>query len=104
MLKSQLIEKITKKQRYLSKADVTSCVNLIIDTMTKHLSKKSDNPGRNRIEIRGFGSFSLHYRRSHIARNPKNGDTFFTREKFAVHYKMGKEMRELINQSPSIQD
>ena len=52
-----------------------------------------------RIEIRGFGSFSLHYRPPRIGRNPKTGDAVTVASKYVPHFKPGKEMRERVNES-----
>ncbi|MAZ77808.1 MAG: integration host factor subunit beta [Legionellaceae bacterium] len=93
MLKSHLIEEITKKQDYLSVRDVTMGVNSIIDTIMDALGRGK------RVEIRGFGSFSLHYRAARRAHNPKTGEKLTTSPKYAVHFKPGKEMRERINAS-----
>ena len=52
-----------------------------------------------RIEIRGFGSFSLHYREPRLGRNPKTGETVQLAGKYVPHFKPGKEMRERVNES-----
>ena len=67
MTKSELIERIAEKQAQLSLKDVELSVKTIIDLMTQSLSSGE------RIEIRGFGSFSLHYRAPRTGRNPKTG-------------------------------
>lgn len=98
MLKSELIDNVSKKLNHLTVSDVSCCVGIIIDTMATHLTKP-ENPTENRIEIRGFGSFSLRYRAPRQAHNPKTGEKLVTDEKFAFHYKPGKEIRERINNS-----
>jgi integration host factor subunit beta len=50
-----------------------------------------------RIEIRGFGSFSLHYRKPRVGRNPKSGEAVYVSAKFVPHFKSGKELRERVN-------
>jgi len=67
MTKSELIERIAYKQDQLPMRDVDSAVKMIIEMMSDHLADG------NRIEIRGFGSFSLHYRSPRMGRNPKPG-------------------------------
>jgi len=100
MIKSQLIELIGRKQDHFSEQDVASSVNTVLDKMIAHLSDGG------RIEVRGFGSFSLHYRPPRQAHNPKTGEKLMTPPKYAVHFKPGKELREKINASkhPPIQD
>ena len=91
MVKSELIMQIAAKQNHLSIRDIELSVNNLIDCM-------SDNLGDgHRIEIRGFGSFSLHYRPPRKAHNPKTGEKLITEPKYAVHFKPGKELREQVN-------
>jgi integration host factor subunit beta len=52
-----------------------------------------------RIEVRGFGSFSLHYRKSRTGRNPKTGDAVALAPKYVPHFKPGKELKERVNHS-----
>lgn len=93
--KSELIDQITEKQLQLSAKDVELAVKTIVEEMSKTLS----NGGR--IEIRGFGSFSLHYRESRTGRNPKTGDAVRLSGKHVPHFKPGKELRERVNNSRS---
>lgn len=93
MLKSQLIERIGREQNHLTVRDISAGINLIIEAMSQALSCE------NRIEIRGFGSFSLRHRMARQAHNPKTGEKLITNSKYAVHFKPGKEMRERINAS-----
>ena len=93
MVKSELINLIAEKQHNLSLRDVELSVNHILDCMSNTLS----NGGR--IEIRGFGSFSLHYRPPRNAHNPKTGEKVATVAKYTPHFKPGKEMRERVNSS-----
>ena len=95
MIKSKLIEIIGRKQDHLSEQDINLSINAILDKVSGHLSTGG------RIEIRGFGSFNLHYRASRKAHNPKTGERLVTAPKYAVHFKPGKEMREEINASAS---
>jgi integration host factor subunit beta len=96
MIKSHLIEIIGRKQDHLSEQDVMLSINTVLDKMSAHLS----NGGR--IEIRGFGSFCLHYRPPRQAHNPKTGEKLVTPPKYAVHFKPGKDLRENINGSRDV--
>jgi integration host factor subunit beta len=91
MIKSELIEVMSQKLTHLSEKDVALSVNHIIDKICHTLTDKG------RVEIRGFGTFSLHFRPPRLAHNPKTGEKLMTSPKHAVHFKPGKEMRELIN-------
>jgi integration host factor subunit beta len=91
MTKSELIEMIAAKQTQLSAKDVELAVKAILEHMSETLS------GGERIEIRGFGSFSLHYREPRRGRNPKTGDAVELTGKYVPHFKPGKELRERVN-------
>lgn len=93
MTKSELIEQIAMKQPELSAKQVEAAVKLILEQITDTLSEKG------RVEIRGFGSFSLHYREPRQGRNPKTGDPVSLDGKFVPHFKPGKELREQVNVS-----
>lgn len=93
MVKSELINYIIDKQENLSRRDVEMSVNTILECMSSSLGRGE------RIEIRGFGSFSLHYRPPRKAHNPKTGARVFTQAKYTPHFKPGKEMRERVNAS-----
>lgn len=91
MTKSELIEQVSLKQQHLAPRDVELAVNSVLEMMSGALS------GGNRIEIRGFGSFSLHYRPPRIGRNPKTGEAVSLPGKHVPHFKPGKELRERVN-------
>jgi len=93
MVKSELINRIAEKQDTLTTKDVELGVNHILEKMSVELAKGE------RIEIRGFGSFSLHYRPPRRAHNPKTGERVFTQEKYTPHFKPGKDLRERVNAS-----
>ena len=93
MTKSELVEVIASKQTQLSVRDVELAVKTLIDLMSNTLSSGQ------RIEIRGFGSFSLHYRASRLGRNPKTGESVSLDAKFVPHFKPGKELRDKVNDS-----
>ncbi len=98
MTKSELIERICATQPQLSAKDVELAVKTMIEQMSHALATGE------RIEIRGVGSFSRHYRASRKGRNPKNGDTVELEGKYVPHFKPGKEMRERVNASIQKQD
>jgi len=91
MTKSELIERIAMRQPQLMLRDVELSVKSIIDEMSNALA------GGERIEIRGFGSFSLHYRAPRSGRNPKTGESVDLQGKYVPHFKPGKELRERVN-------
>ncbi len=93
MTKSELIERIAALQSQLSHKDI----ELAVKTMLEHMSQTLSSGER--IEIRGFGSFSLHYREPRLGRNPKTGETVQLPGKYVPHFKPGKELRERVNQS-----
>jgi integration host factor subunit beta len=93
MTKSELIEQIVYRQRQLSAKDVELAVKAMLEHMSQTLASGE------RIEIRGFGSFSLHYREPRKGRNPKTGETVHLSGKYVPHFKPGKEMRDRVNQS-----
>ncbi len=93
MTKSELIERIGYKQPQLSVKDVELSVKKVLEHMSHAMAAGE------RIEIRGFGSFSLHYRAPRKGRNPKNGEAVQLAGKYVPHFKPGKEMRERVNDS-----
>jgi len=93
MTKSELIENIAARQNMLPYKDVESAIKLVLDQMVATLSEG------NRVEIRGFGSFSLHYRPPRMGRNPKTGDPVSLKGKLVPHFKPGKVLRERVNGS-----
>jgi len=93
MTKSELVEIIAAKQTQLSIKDVELAVKTVIDLMSSTLASGQ------RIEIRGFGSFSLHYRSPRVGRNPKTGDSVTLEAKYVPHFKPGKELRDQVNES-----
>ena len=93
MMKSELIERIARKQSHLAYKDVELAVKSLLEQMSNSLSNGD------RIEIRGFGSFSLHYRPPRSGRNPKTGDSVSLPGKYVPHFKPGKELRERVNNS-----
>lgn len=92
MTKSELIEIIAARQSQLSVKDVELAVKTLIEQMSETLASGE------RIEIRGFGSFSLHYRAPRIGRNPKTGESVGLAGKYVPHFKPGKELRDRVNE------
>jgi integration host factor subunit beta len=95
MTKSELIEILARKQSHLAYKDVELSVKTLLEHMSSALSSGE------RIEIRGFGSFSLHYRPPRTGRNPKTGDAVELPGQYVPHFKPGKELRERVNESLS---
>lgn len=93
MTKSELIDILARKNLQLPPADVEAAVKTMIEQMSNALSSGE------RIEIRGFGSFSLHYRPPRVGRNPKTGDSVPLTSKYVPHFKPGKELRDRVNLS-----
>ncbi|MEY4767486.1 MAG: hypothetical protein RL637_125 [Pseudomonadota bacterium] len=93
MTKSELVEVLAKQQPHLALKDVEQVVKLIIEQMSYSLASGE------RIEIRGFGSFSLHYRPPRMGRNPKTGGSVALASKHVPHFKPGKELRERVDKS-----
>ncbi|WP_444931671.1 integration host factor subunit beta [Microbulbifer sp. SSSA002] len=93
MTKSELIERIALRLDELPVKEVELAVKVVLDTMSDALSQGE------RIEIRGFGSFSLHYRAPRTGRNPKTGDAVDLAGKYVPHFKPGKELRDRVNRS-----
>lgn len=93
MTKSELIEKLIDKLDHLSAKDVEIAIKEILEMMADTLENGD------RIEIRGFGSFSLHYRAPRVGRNPKTGESVELTGKYVPHFKPGKELRERVNLS-----
>jgi len=93
MTKSELIDKLALQQKHLSQTDVELSVRTILEQMSAALAVGE------RIEIRGFGSFSLHFRPPRMGRNPKTGESVALPGKYVPHFKPGKELRDRVNQA-----
>jgi len=91
MTKSKLINLLAAKFSQLVHKDAELAVKSILDVMSESLRDKK------RIEIRGFGSFSLNYRPPRIGRNPKTGEKVNVPEKTVPHFKAGKELRTRVD-------
>jgi integration host factor subunit beta len=93
MTKSELIDLLAQRQKHLTYKDVEFAVKTMIEQMAQNLATGD------RIEIRGFGSFSLHFRPPRMGRNPKTGESVPLVGKYVPHFKPGKELRERVNES-----
>ncbi|TNF92794.1 MAG: integration host factor subunit beta [Gammaproteobacteria bacterium] len=91
MTKSELIDALSRKLSHLAYKDVELSVKNLLEMMSQSLSNGE------RIEIRGFGSFSLHHRPARLGRNPKTGESVSLPAKYVPHFKPGKELRERVN-------
>ncbi|MFN6960830.1 MAG: integration host factor subunit beta [Rhodocyclaceae bacterium] len=93
MTKSELIARLAQRFPQLTAKDADLAVKVILDALAETLAKGE------RIEIRGFGSFSLNYRPPRIGRNPKSGVKVEVPAKYVPHFKAGKELRERVDQA-----
>jgi len=93
MTKSELIERISLQQEQLPPRDVEQAVKMILERMTQALVHNQ------RIEIRGFGSFCLHYRAPRVGRNPKTGDSVELTGNYVPYFKPGKDLKDRVNSS-----
>jgi integration host factor subunit beta len=91
MTKSELIDQLAEFQKHLAHLDVELGVKSIIEHMSSALANGD------RIEIRGFGSFSLHHRAPRMGRNPKTGEAVALPGKHVPHFKPGKALRERVD-------
>src|SRR3954462_15001216 len=91
MIKSDLVLKIAERNPHLYQRDVENIVNAILDTIADALARGD------RVELRGFGAFSVKRRDARTARNPRTGETVSVSEKVIPVFKTGKEMRVRLN-------
>lgn len=98
MTKSELIENIAKKQPQLSMEQVSEVVRIMLMQMTVALVRNE------RIEVRGFGAFTLHHWPAKQGRNPKSGESVKIPAKVKIHFKPGLALREKVNLSTKTED
>ena len=91
MIKSELVQVIADKNPHLYPRDVENIVNAILDEISDALADG------NRVELRGFGAFSVKHRPARIGRNPRTGESVSVEEKWVPFFKTGKELRERLN-------
>ncbi|MBZ4193266.1 MAG: integration host factor subunit beta [Candidatus Contendobacter sp.] len=92
MTRAELIEVLARKRSNIPYNDVEQTVKTLLEQMSESLARGE------RIEIRGFGSFSLHFRSPRVGRNPKTGEAVTLDSKYVPHFKPGKELRERVNE------
>ncbi|HTV31912.1 MAG TPA: integration host factor subunit beta [Methylocella sp.] len=92
MIKSELVQRIANRNPHLYLRDVEKIVNAILDEITNALARGD------RVELRGFGAFSVKHRDARVGRNPRTGAHVSVNEKTVPFFKTGKEMRERLNQ------
>ena len=95
MIKSELISAISSENPHLYQRDVEHIVNAILDAITDALARGD------RVELRGFGAFSVKNRPARVGRNPRTGTKVQVTEKSVPFFKTGKEMRERLNEGKS---
>lgn len=91
MIKSELVQKIADNNPHLYQRDVENIVNAILNEITEALASG------NRVELRGFGAFSVKNRPARVGRNPRTGEKVEVEEKWVPFFKTGKELRERLN-------
>jgi integration host factor subunit beta len=96
MIKSELVLRIAEQNPHLYQRDVENIVNAILDEITRALAEG------NRVELRGFGAFSVKKREARTGRNPRTGETVSVAEKAVPVFKTGKEMRQRLNATPVV--
>ncbi len=96
MTRSELIQRMAARLKQLPSKDVELAVKALIERMAQALTQGE------RIEVRGFGSFSLHYRPPRTARNPKTGDAVPLEGKYVPHFKPGKALRERVDRGKDV--
>ena len=96
MIKSELVQRIAERNNHLYLRDVENIVNAILDEITSALSRGD------RVELRGFGAFSVKKRDARLGRNPRTGENVEVEEKVVPFFKTGKEMRERLNSGKDV--
>lgn len=91
MTKSELIQRLSQKYPHLYQRDIEVLVNTVFGEISNALAQN------NRVELRGFGAFSIRVREPRAARNPKNGEIVNIGERRAIYFRTGKELRDRIN-------
>lgn len=91
MIKSELIQRIATANPHLYHRDVERIVNVVFDEIVEALSRGD------RVELRGFGAFTVKHRPAREGRNPRTGQPVSVAEKFVPFFKTGKELRDRLN-------
>ncbi len=98
LIKSQLIQNITEANPHLFIRDVERIVNTIFNEISNSLAAGK------RVELRGFGAFSIQHRKERIGRNPRTGESVSVGEKYIPRFKTGKELRFKLNSEKNVSD
>jgi len=91
MIKSELIQRIAAANPHLFQRDVERIINIILEEIVAAMARGE------RVELRGFGAFTVKHRAARQGRNPRTGDTVFVEDKYVPFFKTGKELRERLN-------
>ncbi len=91
MIKSELIQKLVNENPHLFQKDVENIVAAVLDGISDALARGD------RVELRGFGAFSVKNRPARVGRNPRTGEQVEVGEKYVPQFKAGKEVRERLN-------
>ncbi|MBA4781942.1 MAG: integration host factor subunit beta [Rhizobiales bacterium] len=91
MIKSELVQRLADQNPHLYHRDVEAIVNAILDEISNAMARGD------RVELRGFGAFSVKYRPARTGRNPRTGAQVEVEQKYTPFFKTGKEMRERMN-------
>ena len=94
MTKSELIQRLAERNPHLYQRDVERIVTTVFDEITAALSRGD------RVELRGFGAFSVKRRDARLGRNPRTGDSVDVGEKHIPFFKTGKQLRDRLNETP----
>jgi integration host factor subunit beta len=94
MTKSDLIRQLAEAKPHLYQRDIERIVSTVFEEVTEALVRGD------RVELRGFGAFSVRYRTSRVGRNPRTGEEVRVPDKAVPYFKTGKELRERLNTEP----
>jgi integration host factor subunit beta len=95
MIKSDLVQRVANQNPYLYQRDVENIINAVLNEIVSAMARGD------RVELRGFGAFSVKIRQGRRGRNPRTGSIVPVREKVVPFFKTGKEMRERLNKTPT---
>lgn len=95
MIKSELVARLSERYPHLYQRDVERIVSTVLDEITRALAEGD------RVELRGFGAFSVKVRPARLGRNPRTGEAVNVQEKRVPFFRTGKELRERLNASPT---
>ncbi|WP_416878134.1 integration host factor subunit beta [Litorimonas sp.] len=93
MLRSELIDKLHDENPHLTRNDMERVVAVVLESVTQTLERGA------RVELRGFGAFSVRHRKARAGRNPRTGEDVFVPEKHVPFFRTGKDLRESIDAS-----